>query len=121
MGTGNGMGGSALQPDTVRAAMERVLASSTFAGAGRSRDLLRYLVEALLAGRSDQLKEYTIGAEGLGRGDRFDPRVDSIARAEASRLRNRLTLYYSTEGRDDTVVISLPTGGYVPAVSMPTE
>lgn len=110
------MDGAALSPVVVRAALERILASKTFAGGGRSRDLLQYLVEALLSGRADQLKEYTVGADGLGRGDTFDPRIDSIARAEASRLRSRLTLYHATEGREDSIVISLPTGGYVPVI-----
>jgi serine/threonine-protein kinase len=93
-----------------------VLASKAFAGAKRSCDLLRFLVETMLAGRADRLKEYTVGAEGLGRGERFDPQFDSIARVEASRLRTRLAIYYATEGRTEPVVVNLPTGGYVPVV-----
>ncbi|HEV7692439.1 MAG TPA: hypothetical protein VGO52_16495 [Hyphomonadaceae bacterium] len=110
------MDGPALPADDVRNALEKVLASRAFAGAGRSRELLRYLIEALLGGRADQLKEYTVGAEGLSRGERFDPRIDSIARTEASRLRGRLELYYVTEGAVDPLVISLPKGAYVPLI-----
>src|SRR2546423_13588693 len=101
--------------DAVRAELERVLASRAFAGATRSSQLLRHLVEETLAGRADRLKEYTIGTEGLGRGDGFDPRSDPIVRAEASRVRSRLDLYYAGEGRASEVALALPKGAYVPS------
>ena len=91
-----------------------MLASETFAGAERSRALLRFVVEHALRNQSDRLKEYTIGSEALERGDSFDPRTDPIVRAEASRLRDRLQRYYATSGAADTVVITLPKGSYVP-------
>lgn len=91
-----------------------MLASETFRGAERSRTLLRFIVEEALQGRTDRLKDYTLGSEVLGRGDKFDPRVDPIARVEASRLRSRLDTYYATEGASDAVRISLPKGRYVP-------
>jgi Tol biopolymer transport system component len=94
--------------------LERMLQSSAFRGAARSSTLLRFLVEQTLAGHADRLKDYTLGAEALGRGDAFDPRTDPIARVEASRLRSRLELYYATEGASDPVVITLRKGGYVP-------
>jgi hypothetical protein len=95
-------------------ALEKVLSSKTFAGAERSGKLLRFLVESAVNGQADQLKEYTLGTRALGRGDSFDPRIDSIARVEVSRLRGRLVLYYATEGEADPVVIVLPRGTYVP-------
>jgi Tol biopolymer transport system component len=94
--------------------LERVLQSEVFRTASRSSKLLRFLVEETVNGRADRLKDYTLGAEALGRGDNFDPRTDPIARVEASRLRSRLELYYATEGASDPVVITLPKGGYVP-------
>jgi Tol biopolymer transport system component len=94
--------------------LERVLQSVVFRTASRSSKLLRFLVEETVNGRADRLKDYTLGAEALGRGDNFDPRTDPIARVEASRLRSRLELYYATEGASDPVVITLPKGGYIP-------
>lgn len=91
-----------------------MLASRAFGGASRSQALLSYLVEHALDGRAEQLKEYTLGSEALGRGEAFDPRTDPIVRAEASRLRNRLERYYSTEGAGDQILISLPKGSYMP-------
>src|SRR5262249_24330935 len=43
-----------------------------------------------------------------------DPRIDTIVRAEVSRLRSRLERYYATEGQADRCIISLPRGSYVP-------
>jgi hypothetical protein len=100
--------------DSILEQLERMLASDTFAGAERSRVLLRFLVQHAVENQSDRLKEYTIGSEALGRGDSFDPRTDPIVRAEASRLRSRLERYYATNGVADTVLITLPKGSYVP-------
>ena len=101
--------------DEVRAALNRVLASEAFRGARRSTDLLRYVVETSLASPGQPIKEYALGAEALGRGEKFDPRFDPIARVEASRVRTRLSQYYATDGAADSVRIALPKGGYTPA------
>jgi TolB-like protein len=101
-------------PDDVRAQLERVLASDVFANAGRHSRLVRYLVERTLAGEGEQLKEYVLGTEVFDRADSYDPRIDSIVRVEARRLRNRLEDYYRGAGSRDPVVISIPRGSYVP-------
>ena len=98
----------------VRRQLEQVINSKAFASSARSGKLLRFLVEETLNGNSGELKEYTLGVKALDRRDSFDPRTDPIVRAEASRLRTRLALYYATEGQEDTVAISLPKGSYVP-------
>ncbi len=100
--------------DAVRSELEKVLTSASFQGAGRSGKLLRFLVERTVSGLGGELKEYTLGSEALGRGETFDPRTDSIARVEASRLRSRLEHYYAAEGRTDPVWITLPKGAYLP-------
>jgi hypothetical protein len=61
--------------------LTRVLSSRGFRRAERSSALLRYIVEKTVNGQADHLKEYTLGAEALGRGDSFDPRADPIVRA----------------------------------------
>jgi Tol biopolymer transport system component len=111
---GFGMDSTTVSPDGVAEQLERMLQSGVFRGATRSSTVLRYLVEETLGGRADRLKDYSIGADALGRGESFDPRTDPIARVEASRLRSRLELYYATEGASDPILISLPKGGYVP-------
>jgi serine/threonine-protein kinase len=71
-------------------------------------------VEQKLRNRSVRLKEYLIGVMVFQRGEMFNPGTDPIVRVQARRLRSKLTLYYETEGRQDLVVIELPSGGYVP-------
>ena len=106
--------GVSAAPDAVRAQLERILASETFANAGRLSRLLKYVVERTLAGEGDQLKEYALGVEVFDRGDQYDPRLDSIVRVEARRLRSKLEEYYATAGAHDDVRISVPRGSYVP-------
>jgi len=108
------MSAQTIPAESIRAAVDQVLGSSAFQNAGRSRALLKFIFDEYTAGRVDRLKEYTLGAEALGRGDSFDPRTDPIVRAEASRLRDRLERYYATEGQADPVVVVLPKGSYIP-------
>lgn len=99
--------------DQVLAELERVLASRGFANAGRLSRLLRHSVEKTLAGEGDHLKEYSVGMEVFDRDDKYDPRVDSIVRVEAGRLRSRLDEFYAADGAGSAVRISLPRGAYV--------
>jgi Tol biopolymer transport system component len=94
--------------------LERLLMTAPFASATRSAALLRFLVTETLAERSDRLKEYVLGVEVLGRPESFDPRIDPIARVEASRLRNKLELSYANGDGPSDVRIMLPRGTYVP-------
>lgn len=105
-------------PDRVRQQLERLLASPVFVGSARLRRFLEFVVEKSLAGEGDRLKEYVIGIEVFDRDAEYDPRVDSIVRVEAARLRAKLSEYYQGEGRDDAVVLTLPKGGYVPVIRL---
>jgi len=100
--------------DDVRKALDRILASSGFANAERMSRFLRYVVERSLAGESDQIKEYAIGVDVFGRNADYDPRLDSLVRVEARRLRSKLDEYYASEGKAEDVVISIRRGTYVP-------
>jgi adenylate cyclase len=96
----------------VRAELDRVLASKGFATAGRLSKLLRYVVEKTLAGETNQLKEYAVGVEVFERDETYDPRLDSIVRVEAGRLRTKLDEYYNDNGHSSPIRITLPRGGY---------
>jgi TolB-like protein len=98
----------------VREQLERVLSSAGFARNERLSRFLRFLVERHLEGRDDELKESVIALEVFDRGSDHDPRLDSIVRTEAGRLRARLSEYYSGEGSADSLIIELPKGGYIP-------
>jgi predicted ATPase len=102
----------ALPAPSVRAQLQRILRSPLFANAPSLGRFLEYLVEHLLERKADQVKQYSIAVEVFNRGESFDPRTDTIVRVQARRLRARLRRYYEADGRDDAIVISVPTGHY---------
>lgn len=97
----------------VRAELDRILASKGFASAGRLSKLLKYVVDKTLAGQTGELKEYAVGIEVFDRDEKYDPRLDSIVRVEAGRLRTRLDEFYSSGAGVSRIRISLPKGSYV--------
>jgi TolB-like protein len=105
--------------ESLRRQLQRVLASPGFARSERLSRLLRFVVERHLEGRDTELKESLIAIEVFGRQPDYDPKLDSIVRSEAARLRSRLIEYYAGEGSRDPVVIELPKGGYTPRFRQP--
>lgn len=97
--------------------LERILESEYFARSPRLSSFLRFIVEAKLDGDESRVLEYAIGMDVFDRGESFDPRIDSIVRVEAGRLRDRLSRYYAGEGREDPIVIRLPRRGYLPELA----
>ncbi len=99
----------------VRRQLKALLSSQSFTSAPRLSAFLRYVVERALDGTADGVKEYSIGVEVFDRSDAFDPRTDTIVRVQAGRLRKKLAEYYATDGDENSIVIEVPTGGYVPS------
>jgi hypothetical protein len=86
---------SAPPPDPIpveerRQALERVLASRTFSRSERLPALRRYVCEAELEGRAQQINEYAPGVSVLGRPPEYSPAGDSSVRTRAYQLRNKL-------------------------------
>jgi len=98
----------------IKSELELILRSRAFIQSHRIRRFLQFIVEESLLGQQHRLKEYVIGLEVFDRREAFDPRVDSIVRVEARRLRNKLEEYYGGEGREDQVRVQLRKGSYVP-------
>lgn len=92
--------------------IERILQSKELSGSELLPRLLRYLAEKTISGEADELKEYTVAIDGLGKPASYDPRHTSAVRIQAGRLRQKLIDYYHSEGADDLVVISLPKGHF---------
>lgn len=99
-----------------RAELAAICASSVFADSPRLRQFLTFVVEAHLRGEGAQLKETVIGVEVYGREHTYNPKAEPIVRTEARRLRAKLHDYYSNQGARDSIVITLPTGGYAPKI-----
>jgi serine/threonine-protein kinase len=100
----------------VLAQLDRILSSATFVRSKRLGRFLRFTVEQCLEGRQNSLKEYLVGVEVFNKLETFDPRIDSIVRVEARRLRSKLERYYQTEGREDAIIVQFRKGSYVPLI-----
>jgi hypothetical protein len=111
----------ASRAELILAQLEKVLSSPFFAKADRLRRFLRLIVENELRPSTEALKETLIGIEVYGRPVDYDPKVEPIVRTEARRLRLKLGEYYGGPGMVDRVVITVPTGGYVPQFDIRPE
>jgi tetratricopeptide (TPR) repeat protein len=101
----------------VRAALNRLLASASFARSSRLTGFLRFIVTEQLSGCSTPPKEYTLGVQVFDRDPSYDPRIDPIVRVQARQLRFKLREYYETAGREDPIRIEIPKGSYVPEIT----
>jgi hypothetical protein len=97
------------------AELEKILASQVFHGAETLKSFLRFVVKKSVEGLEGELKEYTIAMEVFGRSENYDPRIDSLVRVQAARLRSKLEEYYASERDGSKILIDLPKGHYVPA------
>jgi len=112
------LGADPAQPAAAMAGkqLDRILGSATFCGAPSLSRFLRHLVQQAINGNTAPLKEYSLGVDVFDRGSSFDPRIDTIVRVQARKLRAKLSEYYATEGRTDAIVIEVPKGQYMAIV-----
>src|ERR1039458_7716530 len=80
--------------------LQAVLQSGILDKAPNLRHFLEYVAERYFAGKTDQVKEYSIAVEALHRPAQFDPQSDTIVRVTAHGLREKLERYYAREGAD---------------------
>src|SRR5438552_951694 len=97
-----------ISDDSIRIELAKILGSRGFVHSERLKRFLRYGVEETLAGRRENLKEYTLALDVFDKDASHDPGSDPIVRVEARRLRTRLKEYYETDGRNDPIRIGLP-------------
>ncbi len=100
--------------DERRDLLVRVVHSQTFGRSERLGALLTYVCEMYFEGRANELNEQRIGQAVFERKADYDSAVDGIVRSQASRLRQRLELYFQDEGAAEPLRVSIPRGGYVP-------
>jgi hypothetical protein len=94
--------------------VQRIVNSKTFQSAPTLQQLLRFLATRALEEHTDEIKEYTIGVEALGRKPDFDPKTDPIVRVQVYRLRQKLKEYYELEGAQESILVEIPKGHYLP-------
>jgi hypothetical protein len=94
--------------------LEKICRSRAMHGCNRLAQLLDFVVASTLRGEAVHLKETTIGVYVFGRSPDYDPKVDTIVRSQAWRLRSKIRKYYESEGAHDPIIINIPIGHYVP-------
>jgi hypothetical protein len=104
----------AVEDDTRWELVERIVTSASFVRSPRLCSLLMHLCELALQGRSHEINEQSVGEALFERAPNYDPSIDGIVRSHASRLRQRLEQYFSEEGVNETIRVSIPKGGYTP-------
>jgi len=95
-----------------RLLIARIAASVLFQRAPRLRDFLLYTADCTLENRLVDARESVIGERVFNRRLELQGGQDSIVRAEARNLRKRLETYFETEGRDESLIVTMPKGGY---------
>ena len=103
-----------LTSEQMRAALEAVLHSQTFSRADQLKCFLKYVCEMEMAGRGQELTEYLIGIEALGRPASYSPSDDSAVRTRAFALRKKLQEFYEHEQPDAVLRIEFLKGSYCP-------
>ena len=85
--------------DAILRELKKVLTSPQFSSSKRYPALLQYVVQKTLEGKSDLLKERTLGVEVFDRQPTYDTSTDTVVRYTAGEVRKRLSLYYHEQGR----------------------
>jgi hypothetical protein len=99
--------------------LERLLANPFFSHSRRFPSFLRFIVSQTLLGRTDLLKERTLGIEVFGKSANYDTANDPIVRVTAAEIRKRIAQYYQDPAHEHELRLSLPPGSYVPKFDPP--
>jgi len=102
-------------PELVEHQLSSILTSTHFKSAKKMQAFLKYVVRKTLAGKGDKLKQYTIAVEALDFPLDFDSDINPVVRIMAGRVRERLEKYYSGDGANDALCITIPKGSYAPS------
>lgn len=102
--------------EALRRHLDDLTQAPSFKGSHRCQQFLRFVVERVLDGAVDQLKERTIGIELFHRLPTYDTGEDAIVRVTASDVRRRLLQHYGRYGDASQFRIRLQPGSYVPVI-----
>lgn len=97
-----------------KAALQALLSSPEISRSPNLTRILTYLCDKYFAGQGDQVKEYHVALEALGRPSDFDQKKDSIVRVEMHRLRRRLKEYHE-RNHPTGLQLLIPEKSYIPS------
>jgi hypothetical protein len=111
-----------VDPDrkAVQEQLERLLSNPHFNQSRRFPSFLRFVIEKMLDGQPELLKERTLGIEIFGREADYDTASDPIVRVTATEIRKRIAQYYQEPGHENELRLSLPAGSYMPQFHWPS-
>lgn len=93
---------------------QRAAHSSQLSRAAQLQSILLFIVRQAIVQPEERICEVDIAHHVLGRRHDFNPVDDNIVRVQIARLRKKLDLYFSTEGKHEQVVINIELGSYKP-------
>lgn len=100
--------------ESIHQQLNRILTSPEFKATDVQKSFLTFVVETALAGRSHEIKGYTVATQVFGRGEDFNQATDPIVSIQANKLRRAIERYYLVAGQTDPIHIEIPKGTYVP-------
>lgn len=103
-----------LQEDPRWCLAQRIVAGSHFARSPLLSKFLLFIVAETLEGRGSEITEHQIGVQVFDRRRGYSTIEDNIVRNYARQVRKRLAEHFAGEGRDETLRVDVPVGGYVP-------
>ncbi len=109
------------EAEAVREQVERIVSDPLFCNSKRYSNLLRFIAERSLDGRTADLKERIIGIEVFGRNPEYDTSLDATVRVAAAEVRKRLALYYKQTGHEQELRIDVPNGSYLAEFRLPEQ
>jgi hypothetical protein len=95
------------------ALVHRIVSSRHLLKAPQLREILLYLAVRVLNDNATSIGELEIGCKVLGRRSDFNANEDNIVRVQVRRLRSKLEEYFSSDGADEPLVLTIPKGAYL--------
>ncbi len=109
-GSGTTLEAEGIREDLIR----RVETSKTFEKSPRLRAFLSYVCQCALNEQPESATEQQIGIHVFNRTPGYNPSEDNVVRSQARLLRWKLEQYFAGEGKDESLIISIPKGQYLP-------
>lgn len=94
--------------------VQRIVSSAPFQKSTRLRELLQYIAEQTMHGNAHELTEHHIGNALFHKPSDYSPLEDSSVRVHVRQLRLKLHEYFNEEGRNESIILEIPKGSYVP-------
>jgi hypothetical protein len=97
--------------------VQRIVVSPYFRRSTLLANFLLFVCDRYLCGQTAEINEKQIGFHVFGRVEGYNASDDNIVRNYARTLRKRLEEYFAAEGKDESLTLLIPRGGYVPVFS----